>query len=148
MGSSYTFTADVSRFVQKTKLRANQVLRKIAFDAFYQLLLRSPVDTGRFRGSWRIGVNKVDLTFEPPMEKGSGPTPGSAPVGSEIARAEGVIKTAVFGDTIHISNSLDYGEFLENGSSRQAPQGMLRLTFEHISAGIDASLRRLSLETA
>jgi len=124
------FSADVSTFIKNTKLRADLVLRKIAFDALLGVLLKSPVDTGRFRASWRVGINRVDLTVEPDLVRMED-TSAQGPAGP-TASQQSTINKAKFGDTISITNNVEYAEFLENGASDQAPQGVLKVTFEEI----------------
>lgn len=114
--------ADISSFVRKTGLGLDIVLRKIAFDAFLGLLLRSPVDTGRFQANWRIGINKPDLTTDEST---------TTPDGSEI-------NVAKWGDTIHMTNNLPYARPLEDGSSSQAPAGIVGPTFDAMKANVRA----------
>lgn len=138
MGS---FTADVTRFVEKTKLRGEQVVKKLALDAFKGVVMRSPVDTGRFRSNWRVGVNAIDMTTTP--------APPSAPVSmspadaSAVAAAMAKMAPAKWGDMIVISNNLHYGPRLERGWSRQAPHGMLIVTFEELKASLSRTVQAL-----
>ncbi len=143
-----SFSTDVTRFVEKTKIKADVVLRKLAFDAFSGVLLRSPVDTGRFRGSWRIGVNEVDLsTFDPGSgEDDDEDAPASAgdPVSSEESnRALKALGPAKFGDTIFVTNNLPYAQRLEDGWSDQAPNGMVSLTVQEIEDDLARIVRTL-----
>lgn len=136
--ATYTFAAQIDAFIEKTKLRADIVLRKLAFDAFAGLLQRSPVDTGRFRGAWRIGLNQKNFeTASVSASKGQDP-PNSA----EQAYAATVIGAASFGDTIYITNSVPYAEALEGGWSKQAPgQGaILKRTFVALQHDFQAAL--------
>jgi hypothetical protein len=118
------FATDISKFVERTKIRPDVVLRKVALTALTRLVRTSPVDTGRFRGNWNVGINKVDLSTTEETDKS-----GEA----VIARGSGVVTQAVFGQSIHISNNLPYAKRLENGHSLQAPPGyMVALTFQQI----------------
>jgi len=126
-----SFSQDIGAFVEKTGLSLNLVLRKLAFDAFAGLLMRSPVDTGRFRASWRIGINRVDLSVEPERADSLNIRSRFA-LQSAPAPSGGLIQTAKFGDTIHLSNNLPYAQALEHGHSKQAPQGVLGRTFDQI----------------
>lgn len=130
------FSANIAKFVQRTKLSTDLVLRKVALDGFVGVTKRSPVRTGRFRGSWRIGINRVDDTVN---EVVSTETPGSLSLGlagEELGKATAALAAAHFGDTIHITNNLPYAERIENGWSDQAPQGVLALTFEELKENI------------
>lgn len=141
-----SFSANIDAWIQKTGLKANVVLRRIALEALRGVILKSPVDTGRFRSSWRVGVNTVDLTVEPPVTGGG--TRDSAGrlrdaggrfVSGEKSNTnkEGAISSAKFGDSIYITNNIPYGPRLEGGYSKQAPNGMVRLTFEEVKANLE-----------
>lgn len=157
------FAASISTFVEKTKVNADYVLRKIAMDCLEGVIMKSPVDTGRFRASWRVGINSVDLSVEeapPPKTKpkqgrstdaagrmivtkaGESNEPPKVSYSLEATLSDGAskIETAKFGDSITVSNNLPYAERLENGWSQQAPQGMLKLTFEEVKAGFEATV--------
>lgn len=137
-----SFTQDIAKFVEKTKIKGETVLRKLAFEAFQGCVQKSPVDTGRFRSNWRIGINKVDKSFTwvPPKTAPKGQSPVT---GVETALALGKISKAGWGDFIAITNNLPYGPKLENGWSRQAPAGMMKLTFEEVKAGLARAVASL-----
>jgi hypothetical protein len=140
-----SFSSDLSALIRKTKLRPDQVLRKVALDGYRGLLGRSPVDTGRFRGNWRIGVNVVDLTANEET------APAGEPAGMTAKLGE-----AKFGDTIYLTNNLPYAGVLENGMpgvtyadgrkahSPQAPTGVLRNTFEDLKNRLESAVRTAS----
>ncbi len=125
------FGASIAAFSQKTKVNADKVLRKIALDLLLRLLLESPVDTGRFRANWRVGVNRVDLTVDDRTDLFEAQDDGM-----------GEIAAAKFGDTIYITNNLPYAEALEDGHSGQAPAGWVKLSVEEIRADFDAVVKR------
>jgi hypothetical protein len=117
-----SFSQDITAFVKKTKVRTDVVLRKIAFDCFAGVLMRSPVKTGRFRGSWRIGINKVDLSVQKLKDTKGKPAPvGTPPSADQVAAANVKLGSAQWGHEIHISNNLPYAQRLEEGWSKQAP---------------------------
>jgi hypothetical protein len=51
------FELDIQRFVDKANGNINLVVRKVALDLFTRVIMKSPVDTGRFGaiGRWRSG---------------------------------------------------------------------------------------------
>jgi hypothetical protein len=139
-----SFSTDISKFVKKTGLRADLVVRKLGLDAYAGVLKRSPVDTGRFRGSWRVAVGGADGSVNPPVAdppgggkaRSSGPQNGSEPDGRERAYAEAKLLAAKFGKDLVISNNLPYAIPLERGppspTSKQAPTGVLRVTRDDV----------------
>ena len=103
--------------------RANAAVRKAAIAIDHALVLTTPVDTGRARSNWLASQGSPT---------GSEVMPTSAQ--AAIAAAEAAIGTSppvgaggpAEGDlTIFITNNVDYIEFLNQGSSAQAPAGFV-----------------------
>lgn len=143
--ASRTFARNITRFVEKTGISADQVLRKLGIDAYYGVLLRSPVDTGRYRASHRLSVNRIDPSVEPDRKQKAGGlfssfgvssservTPGSPPTAEEQARALTALAGVRFGSTIYITNNLPYAIPLENGHSKQAANGVYSQAFNEL----------------
>lgn len=120
MGS---FTVDLTRFKLKTEQQMGQVVRKIVLDLHARLVMRSPVDTGRFRANNSVSLNSLpsDATLE--FDKSGGVT---------IIRAAGAIAAYKLGDTIFLYNNVEYALALEYGHSQQAPQGCYRISVQDI----------------
>jgi len=135
-----TFSADITRWVNKTQLSAHVVLRKVGFDALSGVMKRSPVRTGRFRASNRVGLNGPDLTVEPPRTL----VIGNAPFSGQLGAGGDLLKRVKYGDTIHITNNLHYARFLENGGSRQtnnAPDGIYGATAHELRSRLIQLIR-------
>jgi hypothetical protein len=99
------------------------VLQKIAMETLSRVVLRSPVDTGRFRGNWTVSVGGPSDETLDVFDKSGGPT---------IARGSAAV-TGVEGlQVVWIQNNLPYANRLENGWSKQAPAGMVALTVAEI----------------
>ena len=100
---------------------------------------RTPVDTGRARASWQVTIGSPSQAVPP--EGGSYREPGAA----EALQAMSNLQP---GQTVWISSALPYILVLEfggypnppkvvtgksvSGFSRQAPAGMVRVTFEEL----------------
>jgi len=151
-----SFVQDITKFVEKTGLRADFVLRKLGFDGYRGVLFRSPVGNpdlwerkppkgsgyvgGRFRGNWRIALNKADLTITP--DRSAAAQTGAEPTSGEEARAFAEIANARFGDSIHITQSLPYAKPIEyDKHSSQAPDGVLNPTFEELKTKLEATVK-------
>jgi hypothetical protein len=135
------FVRKMEKFNEIVGLRLGLTVKKVAFDAFSGLLKRSPVDEGRFRASWRIGINEPDTSVAPQGTDGRRvPPSNNAQVGkiSNIPKDKDV--------TVHISNSLPYAQPLEDGHSLQAPDGVLLPTFVEVSQNIDRVIRSVTKE--
>lgn len=125
------FSADISKFINKVERNADQVIRKLAIDTTERIREKSPVDTGDLRGSWTVSINGMPTTFD----------------GDESGNLR-----VKFGDTLFISTNKPYAPIIEyglypnppknptgkteNGYSRQAPQGMVRITVQEMQASI------------
>lgn len=149
-----SFSRNITEFVQKTRINLNLVVRKIAMDALRGVILKSPVDTGRFRASWRVGINAPDLSVESAGTVASGALETKGQVatakkalkvarGFQLGGADTLLDHARFGDAIYITNNLPYAKRLEDGWSMQAPHGMVRNTVEEIVAGFDEAVKSL-----
>lgn len=144
-----SFGADISAFVARTRVGADQVLRKLGLDLISGVMRDSPVLTGRFRGNWRIGVDQADLTIDDggaslegarkkrKRREGDrsftlGSYEGKPLTATERAKREIPILRARFGQTIFITNNLPYAKPLNDGHSKQAPKRFVERNFIRI----------------
>ena len=115
-------------------------MRNIAFTIHEKIVDRTPIDTGRAKASWRLNPGSADGSVEPLFENkrnhvtgkiieaaGADEHPLFAGQAAAVARAQQQ-KIPVGAQKIVISNNLDYIEKLENGTSQQAPGGMVAVT--------------------
>jgi hypothetical protein len=114
------FRLDITRIIKKAKGRLDIVPRKITLELFSRVILRSPVDTGRFRNNWVMATGSYSTETTEATDKSGGKAIGI--VASKINSMK------FDGQKIYLTNSLPYAIELERGSSKQAPQGMVRLT--------------------
>ena len=136
-----SFLRTISAFSGIAGRRIDFIMRKIGLDAFNQLLRRSPVDSGRFRASWRYTVNVTDDTVEAPRKTKSTLQKGAPPTSTQTTAVLTANKTVTRKSVIHISNSLPYSVRLENGYSPQAPNGIVGPTFLAVRLGIIKAVR-------
>lgn len=113
------FGRQVQRWSQETERKLRDVLQKAALDAFSEVVLMSPVDTGRFRGNWMPSVGTALSGYGDAVDPS-----GNGVIASAAATVEG----ADLGDVIWMVNNLPYAKRLEDGWSGQAPGGMVHLT--------------------
>jgi len=131
------FAAQVRQFTDKAQDKLTLAVRKISLEMFSRVILRSPVDTGRFRANWQVAIGSVPTGTLESSDKA-----GTITVGKAQSAALGV----QVGQTIALVNNLPYAQRLENGSSKQAPGGMVALTvqdFHVIAQKIGIEVRRL-----
>lgn len=128
--------ADLKRFARNIAIKGDQfvektdaLIRRVALAVDTAVVLATPVDTGRARANWQVGLGRAP--------SGTLAAPGSAGEGTSNAlnAAQAAIASYHGGVDIHISNNLPYIEALNNGHSSQAPSGYVERA---IVAGIDA----------
>ena len=133
MGRNAQFKQKMKSFVERTEANMNIIVRKLALELLSSIVLKSPVDTGRFRGNWFVQVDTAPVQTDDLDKSGSKSIIAGA---TEIGRFE-------YGGRIFILNHLPYSIALEYGYSGQAPAGIVRITVaefqqyvEKIAAGL------------
>lgn len=128
-----SFTGDLKRFTDKAPEEVNQVKRSVSLELLSSVIRDTPVDKGRARGNWQTDLGQAKgSVIERDDESGSAATNEAA---QEIGKSE-------LDDPIFMSNNLPYIEPLENGSSSQAPEGMVKRNFARIQRIIKKKISR------
>jgi hypothetical protein len=114
------FSNDIEKFKNKALAKANLVSQNIISGVADEVIFNTPVDTGRARANWQLGVEKVPTKiFENSFDADGNATAN---------KLKSLIPENVLGLSIYIANNLPYIHELENGKSKQAPVGMVALT--------------------
>lgn len=99
--------------------RVDKLGRAAGLEILRRVIRRNPVDTGHSRGNWNVKVGGPDTRVV------DGRT-------ESVALAAGSATIQAFkmsdGQPLHVTNAVPYIIPLEEGWSKQAPQGMARLT--------------------
>lgn len=114
------FSEQLRAFQLKAEGLAENTTRLAVLDVWSRLIVRSPVDTGRFRAAWRFQEDTL-VAVGPIPDGGSSDSPLPAPAPPDLPER-------VIGRRFYIVNNVSYGQALEEGGSNQAPNGMVRLT--------------------
>lgn len=117
------FKLDLDRAFEEQQERVALIAMKIAIEALNRVVMKSPVDTGRFRANWTVAVGQQDLTTSEQVDPSGNAT---------IAKGSAIILGQKGPAVIWISNNLPYAQALENGHSQQAPMGMVALTYNEL----------------
>lgn len=99
--------------------------RIIAMALLGEVIQRSPVDTGRFRGNTTVSIGAPVFSNTDNLDKGGSGT---------IKAGQSVLAGLKPYTIIYIQNNLPYAEKLENGHSKQAPSGIFGLAFAGVAA--------------
>ena len=126
--SSQLFTAQIGEWVHKAKGNIDLVVRKVALDMFLRVVMKSPVDTGRFKGNWQVAIGTIPAGVLNVEDKSGAAT---------IAKVQAEVLGLKAGQTIYLVNNLVYALPLEYGHSKQAPNGMVRLTIQEFNAFVE-----------
>ena len=123
-----SFADQVKAFEKDALRKMNLAVRKISLEIFSRVILKSPVDTGRFRGNWQVAIGSIPSgTLELDDKTGT----------ATVSKADLKLVGAKAGDTIYLANNLPYAVRLEEGYSQQAPAGMVALTVQEFAAIVD-----------
>ena len=125
----------IKQWSDKTTKKMETLVRKVALDAFSEVILKTPVDSGRARGSWGVGVGTVNAGPHDNPDKSGDAT---------IAAAASAVAGMQVGKVITLASNLPYIERLEYGYSKQAPGGMVRLTEQRWSPIVDKAVAQIA----
>jgi len=115
-----TWTIPIDKCISNLEQQRAMVVKKIAFDLFRKVILKTPVLTGRARANWLVSVStpRSDTTDE--TDKTGMQT---------LSEVQGVIANWKADSDIYLSNNLPYIYGLERGRSRKkAPRGMVKIS--------------------
>lgn len=121
--------------LDKLAAKAGQDIEKVGRTATFQLFnavqLRSPVDTGRFRGNWQFGKDTIPAGALSRLD-----------ATGTLAQQEALrALSSPLGGVTYFVNNLPYARRLENGYSQQAPIGMVRISVREFSKYVREATR-------
>lgn len=115
--SNDQFKRNFAKLMERAGKKSEMVVRASALAVGASLIQRTPVDTGRAKANWVPGIGQVNTT-----------TTGEINADAALANINQALQNWKPGLTIWLCNSLPYIKRLEDGWSKQAPAGMVRLT--------------------
>lgn len=142
-----TFDRDFKKASKLVVKASEKAIRGTAIELFSEVIRRTPVGNpslwksrppvgyvgGRLRGNWQTNIGapiRNEIERVDPS--------GSAAAGEAVSKA----KQMDIDDTIYLSNNLPYSEAVEMGSSKQAPQGMVRRTVKQFNDILEKQAKR------
>lgn len=124
MAKNRGWSTPPSMFTGMVEEALTQRVRVIALAMLNEIVLRSPVDTGRFRGNNIVSVGAPVYTTTENLDKSGGET---------IQRGLSAMSGLEPYTQVFIQNSLPYAAALEDGHSKQAPAGIYAVSFNSVS---------------
>lgn len=148
--SNSDFVLSIDRWVEKTGIALDTFVKRVVFEIYYDVVTMTPVDTGRLRANYQIGVNfrpsgEVSTFVQAsPKEKGRHRATmavrvGSAGVSEAMGKATEAMGGVTWGTLVYIVNNLPYALPIEFGSSKQAPNGMVRIAVKRMADKLKAA---------
>lgn len=119
-----TWTIPIDKCISNLEQQRAMVVKKIAFDLFRKVILKTPVLTGRARANWLVSVAEPRSETVDETDKTG-------------IRAIGNVQSVITGwnadSDIYLSNNLPYIYGLERGRSRKkAPRGMVKISVTEV----------------
>jgi hypothetical protein len=142
-----SFSADVSKWVNGSRQKADKVSRMIALEVFKRVIMRTPVDTGRARSNWQCSIGSPIAGVVSTTDKGGGATVQNA---ATVLQQFGIGKVAYLMNNLPYISHLEYGLYPNpssgsktvGGFSIQAPQGMVRVSLMEVSTAVNEGVRK------
>lgn len=161
------FADSVRRYMAESSAQRDLFVRKVIFDASATILRRSPVDTGRFRANWQygFGVQPGGVLDAEDLSKDGSET--ARKIADQVAKGVGVhfiVNNLPYAEVIEYGKYPDpvekgtyvkagqtkygitgpgYVQRSADGFSKQAPAGVLRITYEEIANDLAKHLREI-----
>lgn len=113
-----SLASDLRRFAQRSNQKMETVIKSSLVRVGTSIVVKSPVDTGRFKNNWLSAYGTVDASVTQSVDPS-----GSESIGRLKLEAQGI----KIGEVFYFTNSLPYAARLEyEGWSEQAKAGMVR----------------------
>lgn len=132
-GNAAAFVKSLNALHEYTTKSFEQVIRKACIDLYQMIIERTPVDTGRAKANWQISTHS-DSSI-------------SSKEGFSFNEIKSIVEAEINDFTFEIRdsqvviyNNLEYIEHLENGTSAQAPAGMVAISLVEFTSHFNRSL--------
>lgn len=112
-----SIASQLTRIKADSMQKVEKIYRGSMLEVGRRIIMRSPVDTGAFRANWNSDY-KLDNSYNE-----NEINPGKSD-GRLVEKVNGLSVDKKF----YFANSLPYAFRLENGWSKQAPMGMVKVT--------------------
>lgn len=136
------FTGAIDAWCNAAGDALEDVVKMTCEDILKDLVIGSPVDTGRFRGNWQITFNRAPLYAINAYDQTGAKTiqNGNANI-ALFAKGTGIT-------SIWFSNMLIYANALEYGHSKQAPNGVMGIVAIRLGVYVTEAIKRARAKNA
>lgn len=105
---------------------ADKLVVEVANDILANVVSDTPVDKGDARSNWQVNLNSPAAGTRDAYVPGKKGSTALENIIASVEMGSKKVEAYVSGQTIHITNNLDYIGDLNNGSSKQAPPGFVQ----------------------
>jgi len=140
------FSVDCKAFAEKINTNLSTVVRRVSASIYADIVKAWPVDTGYSRRNWQVGIDSPPegVIGEHPKTSKKRPAGG---VLQPLYDPDGM-NTAIpvkQGDVdVWLVNNVVYAEALENGHSKQAPHGCVKIAIAAAQAEMESITAKLN----
>jgi len=131
-GLSGSFREQLQQFADDTMGRADAIFRDLVMLVAGSVVRLSPVDTGTFKGAWRLSIDGYDTSVPDTPDKEGGEV---------LARMLAEVGALTYGQAASLQNNLPYAIPLEYGHSQKAASGMVRVTAARFQQLVEQAIR-------
>ena len=116
-----SFSSDIKKFNNKTEKAASKIVRGAALQIFGLVVKATPVDKGRLRANWHVGINGHEQFSKLNTDKNGSKT---------VKEISSDVLNSKLGDVIYLTNNLPYASVIEHGDGNRTPHRMVGLSIE------------------
>ena len=122
----FTFDAELKAYAEVLDAKIEAVLKLIVLDIYNRLIDANPVDTGHSQANWRIALDEPDDAIRNGASGKQPPNLTEFPAGRDI----------------FVTNPVDYVQWLNEGTSKQAPAGFIQIALAQVEAKVDSYVQQ------
>lgn len=121
------FNSLITEYAKKAPMAMVVKLQRVLIlEAMKRVILKTPVDTGKARGSWQIEIGRgIEGDVERIDKQGSQAQADAESIAGQLAGLDKFVLVTIFNNTPYIL-------VLENGNSQQARKGIVRPTIREL----------------
>lgn len=125
MATLKDLTKRMNAVSERIEVAASNKVKEVVAVMVNHLAYHTPVDTSQALSNWQAAINSPNLTSVPAHVPGMLGYTMTASAQETVARAANIVKIKEPGQSVYISNNLDYIRRLENGGWSKQPGGMM-----------------------
>jgi len=130
------FSKSLMELASHTEGSIEKVIRKACIDLYRAIVEKTPVDTGRAKASWGLSTTYADDVHDNPEGYSYNE------IAEIINKHVSDFKFDVHDDEVIIYNNVEYISELEEGTSDQAPHGMVAVSLAEFTAFFNNALSK------